>query len=245
MPNPFIQKSDFKNHYEIEATKYDTARIGTRDGAWVTAVEVDFLWKNLQLEIGKKVLEAGCGTGRILLPLAKKGLRCFGIDPARNMLSVLLTKSANKALKSYICISDAEDIPFADDTFDGVYTLNLLQWLPGSYEKSFAEMYRVANKNARIIMDFPNRYSFWRCLKAPLSLIVPSLRVCNKTFRLSELRKSLDRLCKGQYVIKSRFSYPQKIHRYSFGRYLGPLLENKLRLPFQLRGKFYVIVTKQ
>jgi len=245
MSKPFIQKSDFKNHYEIEATKYDIARSGTSDGAWVAAVEVEFLQENLKLETGKKLLDAGCGTGRILLPLSKSGLLSFGIDPAQNMLSTLLTKSANKALQIHLCISDIEDIPFIDDTFDSVYTLNVLQWLPGSYEKSFAELYRVAKKNARIIMDFPNKYSLWRFLKAPLSLVVPSLQIRNKTFKLSELRKSFNQLCKGQYLIKSKFSYPQKIYRYSFVRYLAPLLENKLRLPFQLRSKFYVIITKK
>ncbi|MFZ3137370.1 MAG: class I SAM-dependent methyltransferase [Thermodesulfovibrionales bacterium] len=245
MPSFFESKKDFKNHYDDEAERYDAARIDTPDGAWVTDREVNFVRENLQLKPGSKILEAGCGTGRILVPLAKTGLQCFGIDPAQNMLSILLTKSSDGALRDHVCVGDIENIPFCNDTFDGVYTINVLQWLPDGYEKSFTEMYRVAKKGARIIMDFPNRYSFWKCLKMPLMLIMRSARVSNKTFTLGELRKSFDHLCNGHYVIKSQFSYPKKFYKYLFIRNIVTLFEKLLPLPFHFRGKFYVIVTKK
>jgi len=38
---------------------------------------------------GGPVLELGCGSGRVLLPIARTGIECTGLDPSRAMLSRL------------------------------------------------------------------------------------------------------------------------------------------------------------
>lgn len=38
------------------------------------------------------MLELGCGTGRVLLPIARTGLSCTGVDPSAQMLRVLRAK---------------------------------------------------------------------------------------------------------------------------------------------------------
>jgi SAM-dependent methyltransferase len=43
---------------------------------------------------GSSVLEAGCGTGRILLPIAESGINIVGLDRAPAMLSLLRQKLA-------------------------------------------------------------------------------------------------------------------------------------------------------
>src|SRR5687768_16478288 len=46
----------------------------------------------LAAETGGPVLELGCGTGRVLLPIARAGVRCTGVDPSAQMLRVLQAK---------------------------------------------------------------------------------------------------------------------------------------------------------
>jgi ubiquinone/menaquinone biosynthesis C-methylase UbiE len=41
---------------------------------------------------GGPVLELGCGTGRILLPIAREGIPCVGLDASREMLDVFRAK---------------------------------------------------------------------------------------------------------------------------------------------------------
>ncbi|MFO0756884.1 MAG: class I SAM-dependent methyltransferase [Byssovorax sp.] len=41
---------------------------------------------------GGPVLELGCGTGRILLPIAREGIPCVGLDQSAGMLAVLREK---------------------------------------------------------------------------------------------------------------------------------------------------------
>jgi SAM-dependent methyltransferase len=46
-------------------------------------------WLKLAAQQGSPILELGCGTGRVLLPLAEGGYRLFGLDRDSGMLSVL------------------------------------------------------------------------------------------------------------------------------------------------------------
>ena len=43
-------------------------------------------WRNLALQARGPVLELGCGTGRISLPLARAGVSLVGIDRSAPML---------------------------------------------------------------------------------------------------------------------------------------------------------------
>jgi SAM-dependent methyltransferase len=46
-------------------------------------------WLELAAQSGDPVLELGCGTGRVLIPLARAGYHCIGIDHDRAMLKFL------------------------------------------------------------------------------------------------------------------------------------------------------------
>ncbi len=49
-------------------------------------------WLTLAEEAGGPVLELGCGTGRVLLPLARQGIAVTGVDNAQPMLDRLQAK---------------------------------------------------------------------------------------------------------------------------------------------------------
>jgi SAM-dependent methyltransferase len=61
---------------------------------WDTGAETDDLdfYRNLFARTGGPVLEVGCGTGRVLLPLAQAGARLTGLDISAQMLAVARTK---------------------------------------------------------------------------------------------------------------------------------------------------------
>jgi SAM-dependent methyltransferase len=46
-------------------------------------------WLELAAQMGDPVLELGCGTGRVLIPLLQAGYRCVGIDHDLDMLKFL------------------------------------------------------------------------------------------------------------------------------------------------------------
>lgn len=46
-------------------------------------------YRSLARKTGGPVLELGCGSGRVLLPIARAGIECAGLDPSRTMLARL------------------------------------------------------------------------------------------------------------------------------------------------------------
>lgn len=49
-------------------------------------------YRGLAQEVGGPVLELGCGTGRVLLPIAALGVSCVGLDASPTMLAALRAK---------------------------------------------------------------------------------------------------------------------------------------------------------
>lgn len=69
--------------YKISAKYYDDAYSNKED-----LVDRDF-YVDLAKRIGGPVLELACGTGRILLPIAREGIAIHGVDLSVSMLEVL------------------------------------------------------------------------------------------------------------------------------------------------------------
>ncbi|MHC4505463.1 MAG: class I SAM-dependent methyltransferase, partial [Planctomycetota bacterium] len=60
--------------------------------------DVEF-YRRLAAEAGGPVLELGCGTGRVLLPISATGIPCTGLDASPRMLEVLRRGSSNPTLR--------------------------------------------------------------------------------------------------------------------------------------------------
>lgn len=76
--------------YSLGAKHYDAAY----------SVKTDLVDRDFYLDLadtyGGPVLEFGCGTGRMTLPLARQGLDVTGLDASRAMLEVLRAKLAEE-----------------------------------------------------------------------------------------------------------------------------------------------------
>lgn len=129
-------------------------------------------WKRRVIELasvspGSKALDLCCGTGDITFSLAKRGAETIGLDFSPQMLEVAgRRKEKTRGIRSQnpkFLQGDAQQLPFADNTFDivtvGYGLRNLASW-----ERGLEEMARVARPGGRlIVLDFgkpPN--ALWR-----------------------------------------------------------------------------------
>jgi SAM-dependent methyltransferase len=55
-------------------------------------------YAGLARETGGPILELGCGTGRVLLPIAREGLECVGLDASAAMLAAFRAKGPSPNL---------------------------------------------------------------------------------------------------------------------------------------------------
>lgn len=101
------------------------------------------------------ILDVGCGTGRELKFLSKKGLEnLYGID-----LSSLMIKKAEKLLKNKAILKAAsvEKIPFNSDKFDFVINTEGFHHFPNP-DLALKEMFRVLKKDGKLIISDINFY---------------------------------------------------------------------------------------
>jgi SAM-dependent methyltransferase len=80
---------DADRYGDVTATYYDAAYAALLG----PAPDIAF-YRELARSAGGPVLELGCGTGRVLLEIAKQGIPCAGLDLSPRMLDKLREKSA-------------------------------------------------------------------------------------------------------------------------------------------------------
>ena len=74
--------------------------------------DVDFYARIAQSKRGR-VLELGCGNGRILLALAALGIDAVGVDRSQKMLAALFRKASACGLSVRACAMDVRQLGFA------------------------------------------------------------------------------------------------------------------------------------
>src|SRR5256885_2100707 len=68
---------------------------------------VDFLIERLRLQPGDRVLDQGCGTGRLLLPLAARGLHAVGVDASDRYITRARSEAERLGLQVELHAGDA------------------------------------------------------------------------------------------------------------------------------------------
>jgi ubiquinone/menaquinone biosynthesis C-methylase UbiE len=96
-------------------------------------------------------LDLGCGTGFLSLELAGRGHRVTGIDFAPAMLVEARRKAAERGAAIRFEEGDAEQLPFAGDSFDLAITRHVLWTLPHP-EAAIDEWIRVLRPGGRLVV---------------------------------------------------------------------------------------------
>jgi len=132
-------------------------------------------WRNLALQAGGPVLELGCGTGRISLPLGRAGVRLIGIDRSEPMLARARARTKRARLTENISLirGDIRFTPFPGPRFSMVMApYGILQSLlrERDLKATLAEVHRVLEPGGtfgiELVADLPS----WKEYKKRLSL---------------------------------------------------------------------------
>ena len=71
----------------------------------------------------QSLLDVGCGAGQTALPAAKRGAHVTGIDVAENLIDHARQRAREAGLDIRFDVGDAEDLPYADSSFDALISL--------------------------------------------------------------------------------------------------------------------------
>ncbi|MGH3290578.1 MAG: methyltransferase domain-containing protein [Trebonia sp.] len=109
---------------------------------------------------GRRILDAGCGSGPLLAALRDRGASVTGFDKSAGMLAV-----ARRRLGDGADLQVAElgsPLPYPDDTFDDVTASLVLHYLE-DWGPALAELRRVLKPGGRLIasVGHPFRENLW------------------------------------------------------------------------------------
>jgi SAM-dependent methyltransferase len=124
--------------FDRAAGYYDQSR-GLPDG--VDELVAD----RIEAAVGRdgRLLELGVGTGRIALPLHRRGRRIVGVDLSVPMLDRYRAKAAALGLPPPVVLrADATRLPFRDACVDAVLEVHVLHLVP-DWRRALAEARRV------------------------------------------------------------------------------------------------------
>ncbi|MEW6096135.1 MAG: class I SAM-dependent methyltransferase [bacterium] len=107
---------------------------------------VQFVAKEIERKKRKveRILDVGCGNGRHLVYLAKKGFNSYGIDISQKALQILQNWLNQENLQAELKKASVTEIPYPDEYFDVVVCLGILDHiLIKETKKGIQEIERV------------------------------------------------------------------------------------------------------
>ena len=119
---------------------------------------------------GKTLLEVGCGLGTDLLEFAKGGAIVTGVDLTPQSIELVKKRFALADIPVDARVSDAEHLPFGDNSFDVVYSFGVLHHTPNT-QQAIDEVYRVLKPGGKIVIMLYHKNSLHVWLGIPLYLL--------------------------------------------------------------------------
>jgi SAM-dependent methyltransferase len=107
--------------------------------------------RGLNLQPGMRVLDVASGTGNLALPAARLGAVVTGVDIAPNLIEQARENAKREGLTVQFDEGDAENLPYADASFDAVITMFGAMFTPRP-ELTAAELKRVVRPGGSIAM---------------------------------------------------------------------------------------------
>jgi trans-aconitate 2-methyltransferase len=129
-------------------TDWDAARyhrISDPQLAWGRAVAA-----RLQPAAGERILDIGCGTGRLTAEIAAQpGIRVVGLDRSAAMLQEAAKHAAGLRPRPLYVHGDGAALPFVE-TFDAVFSAATFHWIP-DHDRLFASVSAALKRGGRFI----------------------------------------------------------------------------------------------
>ena len=111
---------------------------------------------------GARLLEVGCGMGTDLLQFARGGAEVTGVDLTARSIEISRQHFAVDDARGDFAIADGESLPFADGSFEVVYSNGVLHHTPDT-EGAVREVHRVLRPGglARVMLYHRGSVAYW------------------------------------------------------------------------------------
>jgi ubiquinone/menaquinone biosynthesis C-methylase UbiE len=143
-----------RGYYDDAAGWYDRGR-GQRYHQLLDELALELIERHGR---GGRVLEVGCGTGRLLAPMAEFTADAIGVDLSAGMLGHARARGLR------VVQGSATALPFATGSFDLACSFKVLAHVP-AIDVALAELARVVRPGGWVLAEFYNARSLRRLVK--------------------------------------------------------------------------------
>lgn len=141
-------KEETENVYDNLAKIFHEKR--TKEKHFNELMEMPLSFSLLGNVKGKKVLDAGCGTGISSKILAEKGAKVTGIEISKNMVEI--AKEYCKDLKIKFDKGSIDKLPYENEVFDAILASLVIHYFEDPTDV-FKEFYRVLKKDGILVFS--------------------------------------------------------------------------------------------
>ena len=167
-------------------------------GRLAVSIELETIQRVWPGRPGQRLLEVGCGSGLFTQWFAEKGFQVTGLDPSVPMLNLARVRMpARVALERGF----AEDLPFADNSFDVVALITTLEFVDDPV-RALREACRVARE--QVLLGVLNKYSLIAWQRRLELLWKPGIFRHARFFGVAELKRLIREVLNGPVPIQWR-----------------------------------------
>lgn len=111
---------------------------------------------------GARLVEIGCGMGTDLLQFARGGAHCTGVDLTPRSIEISRLHFDLYQMRADFVLTDAERLPFSDESFDVVYSNGVLHHTPGT-ATAIREAHRILRPGgtAKVMLYHRRSLYYW------------------------------------------------------------------------------------
>jgi ubiquinone/menaquinone biosynthesis C-methylase UbiE len=246
---------DYADDYDWE----NAQTVGKRDSAF---------WQRMSGRVTGSILELGCGTGRVAIPVAKSGAHVVGIDRSESMLARGRMRVRRARVGSHVKLirGDIRHLPFPDRSFPLVMApYGILQSLLDErvLKATLKEVSRVLTKNGtfglELVADLPaweeySRHTSLRGKRGPKGKPIVLIESV-KQDRRNHITRFEQEFVEGRGKTASRrkftlafrtLSVPQMVQRLErAGLEVSALLGDYQGGPWDLRADVWIILARR
>jgi SAM-dependent methyltransferase len=127
----------------------------SRIGLYLASKELDYITRILSQKSGvSTILDVGCGSGKLAIPLYDRGYKVIGLD--NDELPLRWFRKNSRAIT--VVMGDVLDLPFDSGSFDCIMAIELIDAIENR-GRSYAEVLRVLKPGGLFILQMSNKRS--------------------------------------------------------------------------------------
>lgn len=109
---------------------------------------------------GKRILDIGCGDGKLAVELVRRGGQVTAIDASKAMIDAASSRASGAGVPLDLHVASADLLPFAQAQFDLVVAVTILCFVADA-TPVFLEISRVLKPGGRLVIGELGKWSTW------------------------------------------------------------------------------------